>query len=377
MVEQRGGGPLQHSGATSVSHVSPSPDQEPGAHPMRAVRRKGASVVIIHNTGGEACVEQAAEEEILLTLTAVSDALEGMGRAVRIMTLEPPLSETARLLEGIPGDAVVFNLFEGFPGDPPSEVQVGLLLESLRLRATGCPPLSMHMGLNKDLCKEVLSSRGLPPSPGVALRSKADLGRPLHFPFPVFMKPVADDASHGIGPENLVREAGAYSLKAGDLLDRFPSGILVEPFLSGREFNCGVIESMEDGPLAFPPSLVDYSALPEEHPPVLTFAAKWQPGTPVFDLTPTICPAPVEASTVERVRTLSREAFHALRCRGYARIDLREDGKGNLHILEVNPNPDISPTAGLAKQARALGWDYADLVCTVLDAAERGPRWIP
>ena len=36
-----------------------------------------------------------------------------------------------------------------------------------------------------------------------------------------------------------------------------------------------------------------------------------------------------------------------------------------------------APTAGLAKQARALGWDYADLVCAVLDAAERGPRWIP
>jgi D-alanine-D-alanine ligase-like ATP-grasp enzyme len=44
-------------------------------------------------------------------------------------------------------------------------------------------------------------------------------------------------------------------------------------------------------------------------------------------------------------------------------------------ILEVNPNPDLAPSAGLAKQAQAVGWTYGDLVLTILAAAEENPPW--
>ena len=342
-------------------------------HPLQRTSRD-APVAIIHNTGGEPTPEQAAEEEIRESLEAVEASLGALGRRFTRLTLEPPLSGAAAALERLPGETVVLNLFEGFPDDPPSEVQIGLLLKKLGLRATGCPPMAMHLGLHKDLCKEILAAQGLPVAEGLVLRNRADLSRPLPFPFPAFLKPAADDASHGIGPGNLVPESETYLERAGELLERFGCGVLVEPYLSGREFNCGIVETGR-GAEALPPSQVDYSGLPPEYPPVLTFAAKWSPESAIFQLTPTVCPAPVSEDLLERIQVLSLRAFHAIRCRGYARVDMREDASGRLVIMEVNPNPDLAPSAGLAKQARARGWDYADLLDALLDCAERGAPW--
>ena len=332
-------------------------------------------VLIINNSAGSDAEGQLSEQEIFLTADAVEKILCEAGRRVSRLQLEPPLSSAAAHLEAVAHGATVFNLFEGFPGDSHSEVQVGLLLRKLGLRATGCPPLAMHLGLHKDLCKQVLKGAGLPTAQHVVVRRRADLERPLPMPYPVFMKPVTDDASLGISHENVARDPEAFARRSAVLLERFQSGLVVEPFLEGREFNCSVLEVPAAGEEALPPSLVDYSDLPDGHPPVLTFAAKWEESSPIFMKTPTICPAPAEPGRIESVRELALEAYRLLRCRGYARVDFREDGEGLLHILEVNPNPDFSPNAGLAKQARIRGLGYTQLVLRVLEAAEEGEPW--
>jgi D-alanine-D-alanine ligase len=373
MTDRRGETTVQSAPFGEVAGRSP---EDSGIHvsPFRPGLDALRAVVIIHNTGDPDRPENAAEEGVLETVEAVERVLNAAGRPVVRLPLRPPFSEAAQIIEGIPQSCVVFNLFEGFPGDPSSEVQVGLLLQSLGLRATGCPPLSMHLGLHKDLCKQLLSATGLPAVPGLVCTDADELAGDLPFPFPVFLKPAASDSSHGIGPANVVGDAASLQARSAELLEVYPEGILVEPFLTGREFNCGVAETCA-APLAFPPSIVDYAALPAGHPPVLTFAAKWEPGSPVYEQTPTVCPAPVESETLEAVRDLSLKAFRALRCRGYARVDFREDAEGKLHILEINPNPDLAPSAGLAKQARALGWEYDRLVMTILAAAEKGAPW--
>lgn len=333
-------------------------------------------VLVINNSAGTDEEGKLSEREILVTADAVAKILAEAGRRVRCLQLDPPLSEAAALLEAVAPGTTVFNLFEGFPGDSHSEVQVGLLLRKLGLRATGCPPLAMHLGLHKDLCKQVLKGAGLPTAEFAVVRDPGDLVRPLPFSYPVFMKPVTDDASLGISPENVARDPEAFARRSAVLLERFRSGLVVEPFLEGREFNCTVLEAPAGGAEALPPSLVDYSDLPDGHPPVLTFAAKWEESSPIFMKTPTICPAPAEPERIASVRELALAAYHLLRCRGYARVDFREDRGGRLHILEVNPNPDFSPNAGLAKQARATGLDYRQLVLRVLAAAEEGEPWI-
>jgi D-alanine-D-alanine ligase len=48
-------------------------------------------------------------------------------------------------------------------------------------------------------------------------------------------------------------------------------------------------------------------------------------------------------------------------------VDLRLDPEGRPWVLEVNPNPDLSDNAGLARMGRAIGMDYSDLLLKIVD----------
>ena len=54
---------------------------------------------------------------------------------------------------------------------------------------------------------------------------------------------------------------------------------------------------------------------------------------------------------------------------GYGRVDLRVNEEGQPYVLEVNPCPDLSSNAGLARMGRAFGWSYDDLVMQIVDEA--------
>jgi D-alanine-D-alanine ligase len=327
-------------------------------------------ILILHNPPGSEGPESRAEAEVLKAAENVAAALTARDFATRVQELPHPFSKAAWALEAIPRDTVVFNLFEGYADDPESEVQVGLLLKSLGLRATGCPPESMLLGLHKALGKRVLAARGLPTPPHALLVPGRSL-EPLPFPFPVFLKAAASDSSHGVDRASLAPDKEAFEAKAATMLEKFPAGVLVEPFLSGREIYCGVVE-VGGEPSPLPPTLIDYSALPPGYPPVLTFEAKWDPDCPAYEMTPIHCPAPVAPEVITHLHGLCAGAFKALRCRGYARLDLREGADGTWYILELNPNPSL---ATLLPQARVRGWEYEDLVQAVLSAAMEGEPW--
>ena len=54
---------------------------------------------------------------------------------------------------------------------------------------------------------------------------------------------------------------------------------------------------------------------------------------------------------------------------GYSRVDVRLSQRGVPYVIDVNPNPDLSPDAGLARQASVAGWSYQDLIATIVDHA--------
>jgi D-alanine-D-alanine ligase len=64
------------------------------------------------------------------------------------------------------------------------------------------------------------------------------------------------------------------------------------------------------------------------------------------------------------------DAYRALNCRDYARVDMRLDTTtGDVFVLEVNPNPDLADSCAFAASARASGRTYDQMICEIADLA--------
>jgi D-alanine-D-alanine ligase len=184
--------------------------------------------------------------------------------------------------------------------------------------------------------------------------------------FPCIVKPRGEDASHGISADSLVTDSASLERQVRAITESYNSGALVEHFIDGREFNATVMGNLRC--VVLPVSEIVYSLSPDI-PRILTFAAKWEEDSLYFKGTKVICPAEVISQDREYIARTAMSAFKLLVGQGYARMDMRMDEAGKLNIIEVNPNPDISPGTGAARQSSAAGMTYAKFIEKILNLA--------
>jgi len=114
---------------------------------------------------------------------------------------------------------------------------------------------------------------------------------------------------------------------------------------------------------------VDYSQLPPQIPPIMSYAAKFIDTSEEFKKTSVICPAAVAPELAREIGATALRAFRALGGWGYGRVDMRLDEEGRPIVLEVNCNPSLEPQVALARSALAAGISYPQLLQTILKVA--------
>src|SRR5262249_39144144 len=153
------------------------------------------------------------------------------------------------------------------------------------------------------------------------------------------------------------------------LMAEYHQPVLAERYVEGRELNVTLIGNGAELRV-LPLHEIDFAAMPADRPRIVSYAAKWEEdhvdyaGTkpvPLRDASPALVP-PVEQ--------VARAAWDALGLRDYGRIDLRVDAAGPW-VIDVNPNPDISPDAGVTRAARIAGMSYPELIAHIADVAHR------
>jgi len=311
-------------------------------------------VAVLYNDDAERLEIGEAQDRIAVASAkwaaeAIARALVDVGREVRQVPVRGDAALVARGLER-GGFDVVFNVCEGFAGRSRLEAHVASLLELLGLPYTGSPPLALALCQDKVRAKAVLAASGVRVADGAALSSAVG-PLPAALRYPVIVKTRFEDASHGIADASVCADEAALRARAAYLIERYRQDAIVEAFLPGREFNVSVLGN--DPPLVLPLSEIDFSGLPAGAPPLVTYEAKWVPESVYYEKTPVRCPARVEPGLRARVEATALAAYEALGCRDYARIDVRLDAAGEPVVLEVNPNPDISPTGGLVTTAKS------------------------
>jgi D-alanine-D-alanine ligase len=146
---------------------------------------------------------------------------------------------------------------------------------------------------------------------------------------------------------------------------QFRQPAIVEQFIPNRELNVSVLQlgkRIEVMPIAE----IDFGAFKKGKPRIVDYAAKWHADSFEYNNTPRILPTKLPAKTAALVRQYAIGAFTALGCKDYVRVDFRLDEKNNPFVIEVNPNPDISPDAGFAAAIKVGGVNYTKFVETLL-----------
>ncbi|MFH1647347.1 MAG: hypothetical protein ABID71_06680, partial [Chloroflexota bacterium] len=256
-------------------------------------------VAIVYNQPQTSRYDGAHEEKAVLgvleAVAAVHESLLELGYGVSLLPLTPPWPEAREELESLDAD-VVFNLFEGFCGEPETEALVPQTLAELKIPFTGCPAPALRLALDKAKVKVILQAAGIP-TPDFQLLNP----RTLHLfrlGFPCIVKPRGEDASHGITAASVVRDAASLE-KQVTAMSRSYGCVLVEAFVGGREFNATVMGNSRYRLL--PPSEINYS-LPPDVPPILTFDAKWDTDSAYFKGTQVTCPAEITPGELKRIR---------------------------------------------------------------------------
>lgn len=305
-------------------------------------------VAVPYDAAAHAAVPDVAG--VLEAVDAVVEALTRLGHDATPIPVTRPLD---RLVARLRRADLVFNLAESLGGRSVDEPRVAAVMAAARRPMTGSPARVLALCRRKDRLNEALAARGLPvPEWRVAGPGE----RPAWSHYPAVVKPVGEDGS--IGVDAAAVADGPVELALA--LDRCRGPVLVQRFVGGREFAVGVV-----GRSVLPISEIRFVGAVR----VVSYAAKWEPGSADDRGTLPVCPAALPSPVRTRLRTLALRAWIAAGGRGYGRVDLRMDEHGEPFLLEVNPNPDLAPGAGLARMARARGWSYDRLVDRIVREA--------
>jgi D-alanine-D-alanine ligase len=326
-------------------------------------------IAVLYNDDGALLTKGAKEDRVVwdggvYAGRSIAESLIRSGFAAHELPCGSSLPLLVERLEELKPD-LVFNVCESFGGESRLEAAVASLLEVLRIPFTGNDPLALAMAHDKVRCKELLRGCGLPLAEWRVLSAGEPPPDLTDLTPPLIVKPRCEDGSHGLSARSVCASRQEALKRAAEISALWQQDCLIEEFLPGREFNIAVLFQGR----VLPASEIVYQ-LPPGLPNLVTFDAKWVPGSEYDRGTPVRCPAEnVSDAITGKLHSLALQAYRALGCRDYARIDLRLDAAGAPRILEVNPNPDISPEAGLARAAQKSGLAYDELVAGIAGCA--------
>jgi D-alanine-D-alanine ligase len=341
----------------------PSADEEPPS--------RGALATLAAPTRAPAptdIADEYAEWDARETIDAVARALARYGSVIRLEATE---DFPQRLRDARPD--IVFNIAEGLRG-PNRESHVPAICEFYGIPYSGSDPFTLSLCLDKARTKEVLRAHGVPTADWSLVQTVTEITTLLDQPldYPLFAKPVHEGSSKGITERNFVASPSALRPAVLDLLERYQQPVIVERYLPGAEFTCGVLGNGADARV-LPLVAMNFASLPAGALPIYGFEAKWLWDRADRPLEIFECPARISAALRAEIEDVVRRTFLALGCRDWSRVDVRLDADGRANVVEVNPLPGILPDPAdnscLPKAARAAGMDYDALIGACLQAA--------
>jgi D-alanine-D-alanine ligase len=297
-----------------------------------------------------------AEWDSESTIQNLSSTIASLGHTVVHIGSPQNLIFKHQLLEDI---NLIFNIAEGVHGRN-RESQVPAICELLNIPYTFSDALTMAISLDKFLCKNLIHQAGIPTPEYWKITTPDDIATVPGNRFPLFVKPITEGTAKGITIDNLVNDHTAFTRQVTYLLNKYRQPILVEKYLSGREFTISIIGN--DNPYVL--GIMEIIISDPSQKNVYTFLAKeeYESRCKYFLFNDRDNPL------WKKIASIALAVYTAIECRDIARVDVRCDEHENPYFLEINPLPGLHPKhSDFSIIAGMVGRTYKSLIEEILN----------
>ena len=326
---------------------SEPPPEPPPEKPARGKKRRAKKKV-----------EKADREEIF-------DALGKLGHEPFYQVLDG--GEKSLVAVSRCGADLIFNLTESYAGDDTKDMNIAAYLDLLDCPYTGAGPHAMYLAQDKSLAKKIFAFHGIK-TPYFATSYRGKLDHSQDIAFPLIVKPTSEDGSIGIDTGSVVESVKELMERIHYIQEEFDSPALIEEYIEGREIYAAILGN--DSPEVLPMVELDLSKLPKGTPKIAGKEVKWEKETEAYKVTKSAVAEDLDETTTKRLSETALAAYQSLKLRDYGRIDMRLSKKGEVFVIEANPNPWLASTAEFAMAARKAGRNYTQLIGEIIDLAQ-------
>lgn len=286
----------------------------------------------------------SSEREIsLMSGAAVHQALLNLG--INVVAIDAG----SDLLQQLPRHNLdhVFIALHG-PGGEDGRLQGAL--EYLDLPYTGSGVLASALAMDKLRCKQLWQGIGLPTADFAILEQQSDWATTLHqLGGKAMVKPACEGSSIGMSRA----ESPAQLQSAWAEAAKYATTVIAESLMEGEEYTVAILAEQVLPSVRIQSNDVFYD-----------YQAKY-----FSDKTQYFCPAGLSDAREQELRILAMQAFKAVGCSGWGRVDVMVDADNKFQLLEVNTVPGMTSHSLVPMAAKTAGLDFDQLVLAILEAS--------
>lgn len=305
---------------------------------MGTVSLQGRKITVLY--GGT-----SSEREIsLISGKAVIEALRELGADVQAIDVNEHFM--LQQLPTIKGEQV-FIALHGGEGENGT---IQSILDMAKIPYNGSGMAASSIALSKLRTKQIWLAEGLSTPRYVVLQPTSnwtDVSNVLGEK--IIVKPASEGSSIGM---SIASDESSFR-KARALAFEYDKHVIAEQWISGEEYTVAIL-----GDNALPAIRLKTDKT------FYDFEAKYKSNTTQY-----ICPCGLSAAEEAKLQALSLQAFRAIGCKGWGRVDVMRDAQGQFYLLEVNTVPGMTDHSLVPMAAKAAGMDFKTLVYRILQAS--------
>ncbi|HPH99833.1 MAG TPA: D-alanine--D-alanine ligase [Chitinophagaceae bacterium] len=253
---------------------------------------------------------------------------------------------------------IVFDaVLIGIHGTPGEDGKLQGYFDMLNIPYTSCNAATSALTFNKRYTVAVAAFAGIQVAQSVHLFKKHPLTAQQvlqQVQLPVFVKPNNGGSSIGMSKVTQTNDLQA----AIDKAFKEDNQVLVEEYISGREFTVGVFKTK--GVIKVLPIT---EIIPKND--FFDYEAKYTTG-----MANEVTPAQIDASVTAVIQSAAQKVYEVFNCSGIVRIDFIYNDKSNQpFLLEINTVPGQSEASIVPQQVKAMGWTLTDFYSTLIEEA--------